>query len=89
MAPKRGGGGSSSSGSGGGFDTSCPDPFGDSAYSSSLYGWTTVAYFALYCVFFFFYTILAISLCCVRKRHGTAKRLVGPIYILSVVFSMM
>ncbi|KAF2687623.1 hypothetical protein K458DRAFT_167431 [Lentithecium fluviatile CBS 122367] len=89
MAPKRGGGGGgSSSGSSSGVSVSCPYPFTDSVYSYDDYSWTLVAYFVLDCLFFVFTLIVLFSLCCVRKRHGNAKRLVGPIFLLSLLCAL-
>jgi len=88
MAPRRGGGGSSGSGGGG---VRCSDPFGYSYYPTynSLYRTSAIANFACYCLFFLVTLAITIALCCIRKRHGNSKRLIGPIFLLSLLFNLM
>lgn len=90
MAPKRGGGGGGGlGGSGSGASNACPYAFIDTVYSP--YPWRSIAYFVNYCLFFVLFAGLAVSLCCCgsKRRGTTSKRLVGPVYILSIVFALI
>jgi hypothetical protein len=79
MAPKGG-----KSGGGGSFSSSsCPDAFqGD-------FGNVNISYFVANCVFFLVPLFTLIAMGKIRKRHPGAKRLLGPIYITSLVFILL
>lgn len=79
MAPRRGGGG----GSGIGSVSSCPGAF---SYSNN---GTAIVYFVSYCLFFVVTLLIMIGWARVRKRHSNAKRLVGGIYGVSLLFLLM
>ncbi|KAF2730742.1 hypothetical protein EJ04DRAFT_567425 [Polyplosphaeria fusca] len=76
MAPRRGGGGGG--GGGGSVSASCPDPF--TGYT------TTPEEFASICVFLVVALLTLIAMFRVRKRHPGAKRILGGIYIVGLLF---
>jgi hypothetical protein len=86
MAPRRGGGGGG--GGSGSSSVSCPNPWGDYGRYSTIRD-AAIAYFASYCLFFVLTLGIMITLCCVRKRRLSALKLIGPIFDLSLLCSLM
>ncbi|KAF2796596.1 hypothetical protein K505DRAFT_359177 [Melanomma pulvis-pyrius CBS 109.77] len=84
MAPKGGKGGGT--GGLGGISSSCPGAF---QYDSRELAQSRAAYFAEYCVFFLVALFILIAMRRVKKRHGNAKRLLGPIYLVSLLFALL
>lgn len=81
MAPRRGGGGGGGGSSS--ISASCPGAFQDTIYS------TPIPYFVGYCLFFVVFLIIMIAWAKVKKRHTNARKLVGPIYGVSLLFMLM
>jgi len=78
MAPK----GGKSSGGGGSYSTSsCPNAFQGENHA--------ISFFVAYCIFFLVPLFTLIAMARIRKRHPGAKRLLGPVYIISLVFFLL
>ncbi|KAF2876584.1 hypothetical protein BDV95DRAFT_230963 [Massariosphaeria phaeospora] len=82
MAPRRGGSSGSSGLGDSSGESSCPGAF-QSAYS------TEIVYFVAYCLFWLVTLLILIALWRVKKRHPNAQKLVGPVYLASLLLSLL
>ena len=75
MAPRRTSGSWSSSSS-----YTCPDAFSGEIDKANL---------AYYIVFLIMFIGISFAMCFVYKRSSAGKKLIGPVYILSLVFAIV
>jgi hypothetical protein len=80
MAPK---GGKSGGGGATYSTTSCPNAFQGHSKNQ------LIAYFVGHCIFFLVPLFTLVAMGRIRKRHPRARRLLGPVYIISLVFTLL